>query len=195
MNRHGEDSVSISSLQVLVNAIEANKRFAQKYRNASNRNELMLEFAEAVVIASRILMRSVQGEENPKHPNARLFCECLEMNRKGLLDEFGGKLSSDEGIKICDRVTAFACAVFANQCGYSEPQKESLLQNHNTAYFDNLGREDSDAPKRLLEATGQTPTPKGVVEIAICLAKKPWIITEPDDFVKCWKLLPPLIDA
>ncbi|HEU5069171.1 MAG TPA: hypothetical protein VFV96_02030 [Verrucomicrobiae bacterium] len=186
-NQHGEGA---SFLHVLMNAIEENKRFAPKYRAARNRDELLLEFAEALVLASRFLVRSVQGKEDLRSPNLRLFCECLEMNRKALLDELGGKLSSDEAIQVYDNAAAFACAVFAQMCGLSDSQKKSLLQNLGGAYLNNLGRETNEACSQLLEIAGIPPSPRSVAEIVVCWAKKPWLITEPDDFLKCWKVLP-----
>ncbi len=167
-------------------AIEANKRFAPKYKAAKSYDELIHALAEALVCASQILMRSVQGNEDLEKPNYRLFCECLEINRKGLLEELGNKLSFENSKCICDEVVGYACAVYSHLTN-SAQSKHLLLEHSSKAYLENLGLETADTARRLLEIAQKDYTARNTAEVLVCLCKKPWLIVETVDFANCWK--------
>jgi hypothetical protein len=187
-NRQATDLAKASIVSVLIEAIEANKRFAAKYKAAKSRDELILDLAEALVYASRVLMMSIQGKEDLKNPNYHLFCECLEINRKGLLEELGSKLSFEDSTCICDKVVGFACAVFSHLAG-SANAKQLLLEHSSKAYLENLGLETTETARRLLEIAQKDFTARNAAEVLVCLNKKPWLIVETDDFADCWKHL------
>ena len=176
---------------LMMRDIEARKRFAPKYRAAQNRDDLLLEFAEALTFVSGILTGEVQGPSFMENPNQRLFCECLEILRKGLVKELRKSLPNTDAVKLSEGVVAFACAIFANMNGYSQEQKDLLLQDLHTAYLENQNiQEHSTDPTRLFQLVGNEPTAKAAAPVIIFLSSSPWLFVEPDDFVECWKRLP-----